>query len=166
MAAGDVNGDGKIDFFAGGAKGQPAGIFINEGGGKFTELATELFATPTAFEAVAAVFADFDNDKDLDIYVVSGGNETHFEDHIYWNDGKGNFSGRENVLPATTSSGGAVVVFDMDGDGDLDIFRGSQVSTGYYPLPPTSYLFENDHGIFKDLTPAVLKNIGMISSGY
>lgn len=164
LAAGDVDGDGKIDFFVGAGKGQPAGIFMNEGAGKFTALATDLFFTQTAFEASAAVFADLDNDKDLDLYVVSGGNEAHFQDHIYWNDGKGNFSIKENVLPVTSASGGAVVVFDMDGDGDLDIFRGSQVSTGSYPLAPASYLFENDHGVFKDVTPAVLKNIGMIST--
>ena len=110
------------------------------------------------------MLADFDKDGDLDLYTVSGGNEASFQDHIYWNDGKGNFSYKAAVLPATLSSGGAVVAFDIDGDGDLDIFRAGQVTTGAYPLPPASYLFENDHGVFKDITPAVLKNIGMISS--
>ncbi|MEP6750790.1 MAG: VCBS repeat-containing protein, partial [Bacteroidota bacterium] len=164
LASGDVNGDGKTDFFVGGAKGQPGTIFINEGNGKFTEQASPVFAEHNSFEAADAVFADFDHDGDLDLYVVSGGNEANFQDHIYWNDGKGNFTWKTGVLPPTASSGGTVVAFDFDGDGDLDIFRGGQVSTGSYPLAPVSYLFENDHGVFKDVTPAFLKNIGMISS--
>jgi len=164
LAVGDVNGDGKNDFFAGGAKGQPGSIFINEGTGKFTEQISAAFTEQSSFEAVEAVFADLDKDGDLDLYVLSGGNEANFQDHIYWNDGKGNFSFKPDILPATLSSGGAVVAFDFDGDGDLDIFRAGQVTTGAYPLPPVSYLFENDHGVFKDVTPAVLKNIGMISS--
>ncbi len=56
------------------------------------------------------------------------------------------------------------MAFDMDGDGDLDIFRGGQVSTGTYPEAPRSYLFHNDKGVFKDITPAFLKHIGMVNS--
>ena len=95
---------------------------------------------------------------------VSGGNEDNFGDKIYWNDGKGNFTVRPGSLPLTNSSGGTVIVFDFDHDGDLDIFRGGQVLTGSYPLAPESYLFKNDNGIFNDVTPAFLKHIGMVNS--
>ncbi len=164
LAAGDVNGDGKKDFYIGGAKGQPGAIFINEGNGKFEEKQIPVFDEHSSFEDVEAIFADLDHDGDLDLYVVSGGNEGNFQDRIYWNDGKGNFTYKPDILPATQSSGGAVVAFDIDNDGDLDIFRGGQVSTGAYPTAPRSYLFENDNGIFRDITPEFLKNIGMIST--
>ncbi|MEO8569819.1 MAG: FG-GAP-like repeat-containing protein [Ginsengibacter sp.] len=164
LATGDVDGDGKSDFFVGGAKGQPGAIFINNGNGKFRQIKNPVFETHANFEDVEAIFADFDHDDDLDLYVVSGGNEDNFLDRIYWNDGKGNFTYKPGVLPATTSSGGAVVAFDFDNDGDIDIFRGGQVTTGSYPRPPSSYLFENDNGIFKDVTPDFLKNIGMVNT--
>lgn len=164
LAMGDVNNDGKKDFFIGGAKGQAPAIFINEGHGKFSKLVNKAFEEQLNFEDVEAIFADLDNDGDLDLYVVSGGNEANFQDRIYYNDGNGNFSYQPQLLPATTSSGGAVVAFDIDGDGQLDIFRGGQVTTGAYPIAPRSYLLRNDKGVFKDITPDFLKNIGMIST--
>jgi hypothetical protein len=164
LASGDVNGDGKVDLYIGGAKGQPGAIFINEGNEKFSLRESPVFNDHSLYENVEAIFADFDRDSDLDLYVVSGGNEANFQDRIYWNDGKGNFTYKNNIIPPTLFSGGAVVAFDMDNDGDLDIFRGSQVTTGAYPLAPRSYLFENDRGTFKDVTPDFLKNIGMIST--
>lgn len=162
LASADINGDGKTDFFIGGAKGQAAAIYINQGDGKFQLKPETVFGEHSSYEDVEAIFADLDQDNDPDLYVVSGGNESDFQDRVYWNDGKGNFTFKTGILPATVSSGGAVVAFDMDKDGDLDIFRGGQVTTGAYPTPPQSYLFENDKGIFKDVTPAFLQKTGMI----
>ncbi|MEP7253145.1 MAG: VCBS repeat-containing protein [Ginsengibacter sp.] len=164
LATGDVNGDGLKDFFVGGAKGQPGAIYINDGKGNFILKNNLIFEQDANYEDVDAIFADLDHDGDIDLYVVSGGNEDNFADRIYWNDGKGNFTVKPGVLPLTNSSGGTVVAFDFDHDGDLDIFRGGQVLTGSYPLAPESYLFKNDNGVFKDVTPAFLKRIGMVNA--
>jgi enediyne biosynthesis protein E4 len=164
MAVGDVNGDGKNDLFVGGAAGQPGALYINEGNGKFTEKKIPAFEEGSSFEAVQAIFADLNQDGFPDLYVVSGGNEGNFGDRIYWNDGKGNFTYKADVLPTTLSSGGAVVAFDLDRDGSLDIFRGGQVTTGAYPTAPRSYLFKNEKGKFRDITPEFLKHIGMINT--
>lgn len=178
LAVGDVNGDGRKDFFIGGGKGQPGVIYLNEGNGKFTPLKTPALEAQTDFEQVQAIFADLDGDGDLDLYVVSGGNQDSFQDHIFWNDGKGNFTSKPAdlpgapaaagvpSLPTTASSGGPVVAFDLDGDGDLDLFRGGQVSTGDYPAAPRSYLFRNDHGQFTDITPEFLQHIGMVNTAF
>jgi hypothetical protein len=164
LASGDVNGDGRTDLFVGGAKDQAAVLYLNKGGGQFKQLPNTVFSDHHEFETTDAVFVDLDNDKDLDLYVVSGGNESNFSDRIYWNDGTGLFSYKENVLPVTNSSGSKIVAADLDGDGDPDLFRAGQVSTGAYPTPPESYLFENEKGSFKDVCPAFLKKTGMINA--
>jgi hypothetical protein len=46
----------------------------------------------------------------------------------------------------------------------MDIFRSGQVTTGAYPKAPRSYLFHNEHGVFRDVTPPFLANIGMVSA--
>ncbi len=164
LAAADVDGDGKKDLFVGGGKGQPAALYMNKGNGKFAEKKIPAFDENKDFEGVQAMFADLDRDGHPDLYVVSGGNERDFQDQIYWNDGKGNFTIKRDVLPVTESSGGAVVALDLDGDGDVDIFRGGQVTTGAYPVAPRSYLFKNEHGVFRDITPEFLKHIGMVNT--
>ena len=123
------------------------------------------------FEDLGVLFFDADNDSDIDLYVVSGGNEfnersEYLKDRIYLNDGEGNFLRVSNALPQLNASGSCVVAGDFDNDGDLDLFVGGRVSPGKYPISPTSYLLENNGGIFKDITTEMcpgLQNIGMVS---
>jgi hypothetical protein len=127
-------------------------------------------------EDMGILLIDVDNDKDLDLYCVSGSSEftvnyNRYQDRIYKNDGKGNFSLTINILPPIKSSGSSVNACDFDKDGDLDLFRGGRVRSTEYPLTPESYLLENTvnnriikNALFKDITPDELKNIGMVTS--
>lgn len=164
LAKADVNGDGLEDLFIGGAKDQAGVIFLYKGQGQFKQMPNPVFSEQHEYEAVDAIFADLDNDNDPDLYVVSGGNELRFQDQIYWNDGKGNFSLRKEVLPPINSSGSKVVALDIDQDGDLDLLRTGQVTTGAYPKAPRTYLLRNDGGKFTDITPPFLQYPGMINS--
>ena len=115
---------------------------------------------------------DYDSDGDLDLYVASGGgsdllkNQSAFQDRIYKNDGKGNFSIDKKALPDTKTSNGRVRAHDFDQDGDLDLFVCGRTSPGKYPFPTKSYLLVNEKGVFKDKTDELLEGLnpaGMIT---
>ncbi|HEY9487820.1 MAG TPA: CRTAC1 family protein, partial [Chryseosolibacter sp.] len=72
MAVGDVNGDGREDLFIGGALLRSGKIFLQNGSGSFESRDLSLEDIET--EDMGALFFDADNDNDLDLYVVSGGN--------------------------------------------------------------------------------------------
>lgn len=169
IATGDVNNDGQQDFYVGGASGQPGALFVQQNG-KFVRMPAPAFEKDKVFEDMGATLFDADQDGDEDLYVVSGGSEfpegaAQYQDRLYLNDGKGAFSRAE--LPVTISSGSCVASHDVDGDGDLDIFRGGQVTPGIYPKDPASYLLINEEGKFVDKTrelAPLLARAGMVNT--
>lgn len=158
ICTGDINGDGLKDLFMGGARGQSGKLIIQELTGGFREVDMPCFQSDTAHEDIGVLFVDVDGDRDLDLYVVSGGNEFSagsvlLQDRIYMNDGSGHFSHSENRLPVMRTSGSCIKAADMDGDGDTDLFVGGRLSPGAYPEIPRSYLLENDgKGFFRDVS--------------
>jgi hypothetical protein len=169
IATGDVNGDGAEDFYIGAAKDRPRSLYLQQNG-RLVKKAMPVFDADKKYEDMGTAFFDADRDGDLDLYIVSGGSEytegsDMYQDRLYLNDGKGNFS--KTALPPTISSGSCIVPFDVDGDGDLDLFRGGQVMAHAYPRPPRSYLFINEKGKFTDKTVEIapgLEKTGMVKS--
>jgi len=74
VAVGDLNGDKFDDFIIGGAAGSPAGIFYYTNSG-FEKQKLTVIEKDKSSEDIGILIFDADNDKDNDIYVVSGGNE-------------------------------------------------------------------------------------------
>ncbi len=175
LAVGDINGDQLDDIYIGGAKGQNGYLFIQQVDGRFKSVQSDLFDNDKKHEDVNADFFDADNDGDLDLYVVSGGNEEkegsdYYLDRFYENK-KGTFVKNMNAIPKLYSSGSCIIAEDYDNDGDTDLFIGGRQVPGKYPLPASGYLLKNNSNhkdgiIFKDVTKQeapVLKDIGMIT---
>jgi len=174
MAVADVNGDGLQDLFIGGAKDQPAALYIQTANGHFKPSNQSLFQQDKTCEDVDALFFDADGDGDPDLFVCSGGNEfspnsTALLSRLYLNDGKGNFSRSPQLLPSPQvfESASCVAAADFDGDGDLDLFVGVRLKPFEYGRPCKSYILQNNgKGIFSDVTQLVapaLLTAGMVT---
>ena len=126
LAVADVNGDNLDDVYIGSASGKVSKLLIQNNQGELLESESKTWDPHKVLEDIDAVFLDFDNDGDNDLYVVSGGNEfspnsSTYLDRIYINDGKGNFEFKRNLLPDVYESGSVVRPYDFDNDGDLDL---------------------------------------------
>ncbi len=165
----DVDQNGEDDFFVGGASGQAGSLYF-QFNSKFSKKSVTAFEQDKSYEDMGSAWLDVDQDGDLDLYVVSGGSEfaensKMYSDRLYVNDGKGNFASQ--LISETKSSGSCIVPYDVDGDGDLDLFRSGQVVANTYPKSPKSYLLINENGKLTDKTIVLapeLSEIGMVNS--
>ena len=126
-AFGDLDNDGDKDLLIMGDHGQPwltdSQIYLNNGNAQFTRMTDDSWLIPLGYGKVS--IKDFDGDGDNDI-LMSGGTYNQsigrISKHTYFyrQDVSGNFAVDTGVgLIDKTYH----FIFDMDGDGDIDIFQ-------------------------------------------
>jgi hypothetical protein len=175
LAKGDVNKDGLEDLFIGGTAGQESMLYLQTPDGAFRPAASQPWNNDKDHTNTSALFFDADGDGDADLYLVSGGADypngsRNYQDRIFENDGKGNFTLLPGALPAETISGGVVRAADYDKDGLPDLFVGGKLVPNLFPTSPESLILKNKstkgHIIFeKDRSQhdSLLHQPGMVS---
>lgn len=148
-AIGDYDNNGLMDYYVTNIRFNR--FMINHGKNEpFTE---EAKAKGMDFVSISwgANFADFDHDRDVDLFVANGDlnpNDVPLPDY-YFENMNGSF---KEVAPFVGVNdygiGRGSVVFDMDNDGDLDLLVVNQKAVLDYPVKTFTNLFRNDstHG--------------------
>lgn len=127
VTAADVDNDGDVDVYISRRDNTHDGrygaacnlLLINNGDNTFSEQ-TRARGVRGSFWNDGATFADYDNDGDLDLFVI-GQNRYLGKVFVYRNRGDGYFDDVTTILNIT-GRGYSVYLFDADNDGDLDLY--------------------------------------------
>ena len=120
-AWGDYDNDGDEDIVAVGTY-QPHVLYRNNGNGTFTNVADQAgIADPRG--GWGSLFADYDNDGYLDLYITRGGWSGAAENTLYHNNGDGTFTDVTHTAGvADPQSSFCAAWADYDNDGFLDLY--------------------------------------------
>lgn len=163
VAVADINNDGRDDFYVCGSRGHAGRLYLSSKQNKWADNNISAFQEDKKYEDSGALFFDYDNDGDPDLFVASGGSDLPEGDILYQNrlyrNNDGNFTRVD--FPKAAHNSSAVLSHDFDQDGDEDLFVGGFVKTNRYPQADKTSFFRNDGNLFEDVTEEWLADIEM-----
>ncbi len=170
VSVADINQDGLDDLYIGGGKKQISSLYLQNQEGSFTNVPQAAFEQIKANEETDNLFFDADNDGDLDLVIVSGGNEyvggVEIQPVLFINE-NGEFNASLS-FPAIEINASVIKASDLDADGDLDLIIGSNATPRKFGQAAKNYLLYNDGmGNFKDLSTVKAKtfaDVGLIEA--
>ena len=166
VAIGDINNDGLADVFFCGNQVEDK-LYLNKGNFKFEDISKKSKITRSPGWSWGVTMADVNNDGYLDIYVSRNGDSMTPSDRtnkLFINNKDLTFteSAKEYGL-ADTGFSSQAVFFDMDNDGDLDMYQVNQLPDSrlfsrYINIPEKRYkqytdkLYINQNGSYINIS--------------
>ncbi len=169
LSVADVDKNGFEDVYIGGSKQEKSQLFLQDSKGNFSLSSQSEIDKDFHKEEADNIFVDTDNDGDLDLIVVSGGDEfasgQNIEPCLYLNT-HGKFIKQNKAFKDITLNASVVKAADFNKDGFIDLFIGSNAIPQHYGQVPKNYLLKNDgKNHFIDVTKSYakeLQNLGMV----
>ncbi|MFZ5519388.1 MAG: FG-GAP-like repeat-containing protein [Candidatus Zhuqueibacterota bacterium] len=116
---GDFDSDGDLDLFVTNTNNEHNFLYRNEGQGVFTKISDGIVVNDFGMSA-GANWVDFDNDRDLDLFVVNSNQQFNC---LYRNNGDGAFTKiTDDIVVSDWGDSRGSAWADVDKDGDLDLF--------------------------------------------
>lgn len=165
VAIGDINNDNLPDIFLIANQGSNK-LFLNKGNFKFEDITDKAGVAGTKSWSTGATFADVNGDGLLDLYVCNAGRSEERANELFINKGNGTFTEQAKKYGLDDQGYSThAAFFDMDRDGDLDMFL---LNNSFTPVGRLGYanirsqrdkegghkLFRNDGSHFTDVSEA------------
>ncbi len=166
----DINKDGLDDIFIPGGRFKTGTMFLQQVDGSFATSKQQGLELDKRFEDVDQSFFDVDGDGDIDVLTVYGGNESYSDYQstpgVFINE-KGVFVKKQGAFPDIVMNASTVKISDIDHDGDVDVFIGSNGKAGKYGIIPKNYLFKNNgDGVFEEITLSAAQELYTMGTIY
>lgn len=159
---GDLNSDGLEDLIVGATNLLPTRVFIRQDEG-FVETELEGLTRNKSFSESDFAIFDADLDGDNDVVALAGGYENTMEKeyiHYLYTNNNGIYS--RSRLPVAPFSASVIRPFDIDHDGDLDLFIGARIKYNMFPFASDSWILFNENGSFSSEGASAME-LGMVT---